>query len=235
MSRVSGYYAQEINENIFNGKLLQVEDLRKYQQTKPESNLFDVVNILATDNPQHPPIYYLLLRLWRKIFGQSIISARSLSALFSVLIFPCIYWLCKELEQSSRLGWIAIAIIAVSPIHVLYAQEAREYSLWTLTTLISSIALLRAIKYQKTVNWSIYALISSIGLYVFPFSLFINLGHIIYIAIYSFYLLIKKNDRNIWLFMVVLSSSVFVFLASADLLLGLLLSPSIINCFCRRG
>ena len=48
ISRVSGYYAQEINQNIFNGKLINVEELRKYQQKNPESNFFDIVDILAT-------------------------------------------------------------------------------------------------------------------------------------------------------------------------------------------
>ena len=181
MSRISGYTIQEINEAIFNGKLTNVKELRKYQQKKSESKVLDIVDVLATDNPQHPPVYYLLLGLWSKIFGQSISSLRSLSALFSVLVLPCIYLLWKELRQLPFVGWVSMVIIATSPFHVLYAQEAREYSLWTLSILISSIALLRAIKLRNTKNWLVYAVISLIGLYIYPFSIFVSVGHGIYI------------------------------------------------------
>lgn len=45
-----------------------------------------------------------------------------------------------------------MALIAVSPFHVLYAQEAREYSLWTVTILLSSAALLRAMRVKTKLS-----------------------------------------------------------------------------------
>lgn len=310
LSRVSGYYAGEINEEVFNAKIIRVKDFKKYQQRNLKSNDFLIIDVLATDNPQHPPVYYLLLRFWSKIFGQSIASFRGLSALFGILVLPLVYLLCRELWQSSSVGLIAMAIIAVSPVHLLYAQEAREYSLWTLSILISSVALLRAIKTKNILNWLFYAVSSLISFYIFPFSLLVSIGHGVYIAVtekfrltkisksflsafsfalagfspwllriinereesgsiwteipisylslldkwgehiykalmldtnqpslgnifqvfllflliaiivYSFYLLIKQTKRSTWLFLVILSSSLWLPLAGADLILG---------------
>lgn len=183
ISRTSGYYAEEIKNEIYNGELISVEDLRKYQRKNPDRNIFSVVNILANDNPQHPPIYYLLLSFWRKFFGQSIFSIRSLSALFSTLSLFLIYLLWKELGQSALVGIISTAIVSLSPVHVLYAQEAREYSLWIFIILLSSILLIKANKLKNKFIWSAYAFVSLIGIYVFPFSLFLNIGHGIYISI----------------------------------------------------
>jgi len=70
-------------------------------------------------------------------FGSSVTVTRGLAALISLFVFPCIYWLCLKLFKS---GWMAMALVAVLPIHVVYAQEAREYSLWPAAILLSSVS-----------------------------------------------------------------------------------------------
>jgi uncharacterized membrane protein len=79
-------------------------------------------------------------------------------------------------------GWIAVLLVASSPFHVLYAQEAREYSLWTVTILLSSALLLRSIRRKTKSSWATYALGLAVGLYTFPFTVFVMLGHGIYVA-----------------------------------------------------
>jgi uncharacterized membrane protein len=107
---------------------------------------------------------------------------RTLPALFSLLALPCIYWLCLELFESSLTGWVAVALLAISPFQVLYAQESREYSLWTVTILASSLALLRARRRQTKASWFIYAVTLTLSLYTFLFSALVALGHGIYIV-----------------------------------------------------
>ena len=99
------------------------------------------------------------------------------------MVFPCLYWLCLELFDSSIVGLVAIALIAVSPIHVLFAQEARQYSLWTLTTLFSSVSLLRAMRLNTKFSWSVYAISLALSFYTFIFSGLVTIGHFIYVAI----------------------------------------------------
>lgn len=180
--RVSGYTESELVKQVFNGDEIRVEELQKYQSFNPKKGLIDTINSLAIEDAQHSPLYYVILRLWMKWFGNSVAVTRSLSAFISLLVFPCIYWLCLELFESPLTAWVAIALIAVSPFHVLFAQEAREYSLWTVTILLSSASLLRAMRLQTKLSWSVYAATVALALYSFLFSMFVTIGHGIYVV-----------------------------------------------------
>ncbi|MBD0264677.1 MAG: glycosyltransferase family 39 protein [Tolypothrix sp. Co-bin9] len=188
--RLSGYTEAEVVQQLSQTRVVGVEDLQKYQRINPDKGLKDTINSLALEDIQHPPLYYLIARFWMQLFGNSITASRSLTALISLFAFPCIYWLCLELFNSASVGWVAIALMAISPFQVLYAQEAREYSLWTVTILLSSIVLLKALQFNKNRSlarkvsaWGIYAATVSFGLYTFPFSALVTLGHGVYIWI----------------------------------------------------
>ncbi len=183
--QISGYTQKEFIQQAFNGQIITPEDLQKYQRIGPGKTMTDTINAFATETPEHPPLYYIMLRLWMQTFGNSVGIMRSLSALISLLAFPCIYWLCMELFDSSLVGWMAMGLIAVSPFHVQYAQQAREYSFWTVTTLLSSAVLLRAIRVKTRVSWAIYAATLAIGLYCFSFFVFVAIAHGLYILITS--------------------------------------------------
>ncbi len=179
--RISGYTMSEAMAQLCNGQQIGVEDLQKYQRLAPEKTLADTIKSLALEDPQHSPIYYVLARFWAQWFGSSVAVIRSLSAIISLLVFPCIYWLCLELFNSSLVGWVAIALIAVSPFHVLYAQEAREYGLWSVTTLLSSATLLRAMRLKTKLSWGMYAVTVALGLYTFLFSGLVTIAHGVYL------------------------------------------------------
>lgn len=180
--RVSGYTEQEVKEQIYNGQILSIQDLRKYQSPNPEKNIIGTVKGLAKEEAQLPPLYFVMARLWAQLFGSSIAVTRSLAVLLSLLAFPCIYFLCRELFNSSLVGWIAMALMSISPFYVLFAQEARPYSLWTLTSLLSSWVLLRALRVNTKMSWGIYAITAILALYTSPFSLFLIIGHGIYVV-----------------------------------------------------
>lgn len=179
--RISGYTEKEAIAQLCNGQQIGVEDLQKYQHPTPEKTLIDTLKSLASEDPQHPPLYYVMTRFWVQWFGSSVAVTRSLTALFSVLALPCIYWLCLELFNSSLVASVAVAVLAVSPFHVLYAQEAREYSLWTLTTLLSSATLLRAMRLKTKLSWGMYAVTVALGLYTFLFSGLVMVAHGVYV------------------------------------------------------
>ena len=80
---------------------------------------------------QHPPLYYSLLHLWIGLFGTLEGAVRTFSALASVLTVPVFYVGCRRLLDPSTAA-IAVFILAVSPFHVQFAQEARMYALLTL-------------------------------------------------------------------------------------------------------
>ncbi|MGQ4647886.1 glycosyltransferase family 39 protein [Lyngbya aestuarii] len=209
--RVFGYTKTELVDEAFKGKVITVADLQQYQHPSPDKSLSDTITALS-GNAEHPPLYYLMARLWAEWFGSSVAAMRSLAAVISLLAFPCIYWLSLELFGSSLVGWIAIGLLAVSPFHVLYAQEAREYSLWTVTILFSSASLLRAIRLQNKLNWGLYAVSVALGIYSQLIAVLVSIGH-------GIYLILNKSLRTSKILKSYLGASILGFLAFTPWLL----------------
>ncbi len=187
---IAGYTWDEWMPAIFNGKIIGIEVLQNYLHLSPEKDLGDLLHASAVDDPHRPPLYYIIARFWLQLFGNSITAIRSLSALFSLLALPAIYWLSLELFAVPLIAWVAVILLTVSPFHVLFAQEAREYALWTVLILLSSLALLKAIKLTNEPDsswreyfwgWGFYALTLSLGLYTSLLTSLIAIAHGIYI------------------------------------------------------
>jgi mannosyltransferase len=87
-----------------------------------------------------PPLYYSVAWVWSRIFGDTEVGLRSLSALFGVLAVPVGYAAARKL-MSRRAGLIAAALIACNPYLIWYSQEARAYSLVVLLAGASLLAL----------------------------------------------------------------------------------------------
>ena len=180
--RVSGYNGEAVVKETFTGQVIQPQDLLKYQKITPQKTWQDTFDKLI-EHPEHPPLFYILSRVWQGTFGSSIISSRSLAVVISFLVLPCIFWLCWELFNSINIGLIAMVLTAVSPVHVIYAQEGREYSLWAVTILLSCAALVKAIKSQKRVCWVVYSLSLGLNFYVSLLSVLVALSQTIYLVL----------------------------------------------------
>jgi uncharacterized membrane protein len=195
--RISGYVSPELTNEVYNGNVISVENfLQTYQYPNDTRNLNDTIKALA-QNPEHSPLYYIMARFWLQAFGNSIFNIRLLSAFISLLAFPAIYWLCQELFNSKLISWVAVSLIAISPFHVLYAQEAREYSLWIVSIFVCCAALLWAIRKKKIFSWVVYGTTVSLGLYSHPFSAFLFVGHGIYVLVSESFRLTKALKNYI--------------------------------------
>ncbi|MEH2406463.1 glycosyltransferase family 39 protein [Nostoc sp.] len=202
--RISGYTITEVKHQIFNNRVIAGESFAQFQGANQQKNLNDTIMTLAKEDSHHPPLYYIIARLWMQIFGNSVTAIRSLSVFISLLVFPCVYWLCRELFNvplsvpgvAMPAAGVAIALMAISPIHLVYAQEAQEYILWLVTILLSSASLLRAMRLESQDKdelvkerqrpdlfaiWSIYAVTLAISLYTFLWSGFVAVAHGIYV------------------------------------------------------
>jgi uncharacterized membrane protein len=192
--RVSGQTEAELVKHVYTGKALPVAELQQFQQINPQHSLRDTLRSLATDSPQHPPLYFALARFWTQWFGNGVVVSRSLPAVLSLLLLPAMYWLSWELLGTSTAGWAAVLLVAVSPFHLLYAQEARPYSLWAVAIACASAALIRALRQEQAYEnnldnlrarlkaWGLYAATVVLMLYSFLFSIFVLLAHAIYVV-----------------------------------------------------
>jgi uncharacterized membrane protein len=180
--RIAGYRESEVFDRLYDGHEIDPAELRQYETLDPSRGVVSTIQALGEDEPQNPPLYFVLARFWSEAFGSSPAAIRGLSAFFSLLAFPCLYWLCLELFGSRRTAAVAVVLLAVSPFYVVYAQEARSYSLWTLIVLVSCAALLRALRRDTALAWATYALSLSLGLYAYLYFAFVALAHGIYVA-----------------------------------------------------
>ncbi|MCP6759240.1 MAG: glycosyltransferase family 39 protein [Fischerella sp. CENA71] len=202
--RISGYTNNEVKQQLFNGRLITKQAFTKFQRLNPEKNFGDTIKSLAIDSPLNSPFYYLLARFWSQIFGDSITAIRTLSAVISLFVFPCIYWLCRELfKVPLSLPGIAIALLAISPMQIMYAQEAQEYILWEVTILLSSAALLRALRLEsiqqtdenRILNWGFYTFSLALSLYTYSLSIFLVFAHVFYVTATA-KLRVNKTNQN---------------------------------------
>jgi uncharacterized membrane protein len=99
----------------------------------------------ATRHDIHPPLYYLFLHGWIGLFGSTEVAVRSLSVVWGVLGVWMIGRLGKRLFGTEA-GLIAALLLAVSPFHVHYSQEARAYAQNLFFSLLSLTAFLHWMK-----------------------------------------------------------------------------------------
>lgn len=85
--------------------------------------LHTVVHVEVT-----PPLYFVVVWGWAKLFGSSVVALRSVSAIAGVAMVPIAYASARELV-SRRAGVLAAALVVCNPFMIWYSQEARSYML----------------------------------------------------------------------------------------------------------
>jgi uncharacterized membrane protein len=181
--RVSGYGEAEVSQIWQQQPTTTAGELMEFQRVNPNKSVWDTVQGLATQEPQLPPLYFVLTRWWSGVFGDSVTITRSFGAVVSVLALPMMGLLCWELFQSWTTSLIAVGSLAISPFQIVYAQEARPYSLWVLMTLVVSWSLVRSLRRHTMSDWIGYGLSMAVSLYSFVYSLFVLLAHSLYVGL----------------------------------------------------
>jgi 4-amino-4-deoxy-L-arabinose transferase-like glycosyltransferase len=126
--------------------------------------------LAGTGEDGHPPLYLALLHVWIACFGTSEAAIRSLSAVLGVLAVAAVYALGR-LWFDHATGRCAALLVALSPYHIYYSQEARNYSLLVLTSALSylGLALLRHRPGRAASAFYVLATISMLYTHVFGF------------------------------------------------------------------
>ncbi len=106
------------------------------QQPFPE-----IPSVLRLDGS--PPLYYLALNVWLRLFGSGEVATHALSLVFATLCIPAAWWAGRSLFDR-RTAWIAAVLAATSPFLTHFARETRMYSLVTLLALLAVAAFVHA-------------------------------------------------------------------------------------------
>ncbi|MFN2455298.1 MAG: hypothetical protein ABR577_13875 [Pyrinomonadaceae bacterium] len=102
----------------------------------------DLLSFVAADIV-HPPLFYLLLKVWITIGGESLLWLRLFPAVAAIATLIPFFFLCRELKLRPAEINLAIVLMGVSGHLIKYAQELRMYSLLLLLTLCSLLLFVR--------------------------------------------------------------------------------------------
>lgn len=145
----------------------------------------------AATNDTHPPLYYVILSLWMRLFGSSETALRSLGAIFGTLMAGGAWWLGRWLG-GARVGLVAALLTSVAPLAVLSAQEARMYPLLGFFTVCSWAGLLAGLGGRRS-GWLVYVLAGTLALYTHYFAFLNLMGQAVYV------LVAVRPARQAWL------------------------------------
>lgn len=144
-----------------------------------------VINFAPADF--HPPLFYILLKAWMSVFGSSEISARALPVIFGVASIALIYFISKIIFDN-RTALVAAVLLATSPLHIYYSQEARMYMQEEFFVLLSIFFFVNLVNKDKLVYWIGFIVSTVLLLYT---------DYLPALLILSYALFIVKNKKII--------------------------------------
>ena len=103
----------------------------------------------------NPPLYFLFLNHWMRLFGNSEFSIRFPSAIFGVISVVLVYYLANFLFNK-KIALISALMLSVNPFHIYLSQQARMYSLFTLFSLLSLFYFFKILKEGRKKNMILY-------------------------------------------------------------------------------
>lgn len=153
----------------------------------------------------HPPLYFVVLKLWMGVWGESLLALRSLNVLVAVLTVPFVWLFVREATRIDRhnnfendrihrhcqdrsnfmhhVPLVACILFAVSPFQIRLAWEVRMYPLLVLLAAVSSWLLMRAMaKPQVIGRWIGFSIASLAMLYTQYFGLFAFAGQVVFLV-----------------------------------------------------
>ncbi len=163
---------------------LWVDELYTIEEASTARSLKWLFHYLRTVD-QHPPLYYLFLRLWLPITAYTEFALRLPSALAGTAAIYAIFLLGREFFNN-RIGLIAALLATVNFFSIHYSQDGRSYIFIFLLSCISYTQLIRILK-KPTLKRSLwYSLVSLVMIYTHYFSIFFLFGQVATVTVFFF-------------------------------------------------
>ena len=144
----------------------------------------------------HPPLYYVVLKLWDGVFGDSVWAIRGLSVFFGMAAVLLVHAVCLEaLRQQAESSdetrravqtgaLLAALIVALSSGQVDASRNARMYGLGVLLAALSAWLLLRACRADagRWSWWAAYGTVAALFCYTHNYAFFTLFGQGLFVA-----------------------------------------------------
>lgn len=159
-----------------------------YSINLAKQSIPDLLRLTGVD--AHPPLFYLLLKVWGSLFGWSELALRSMSALLAALTVGAMAVLLRRLF-TARLALVVLPLLVIAPFALRYGYEIRMYALAALIGVLASLTLVHAVQAKTDKRWwGLYIVFVAAGMYTLYMTAVIWLAHVVWLSI--------RHHRPFW-------------------------------------
>lgn len=109
-------------------------------------------DLLVFPTDPHPPIYFILVRVWMTAAGATPFALRVLSIIFSLATILGLYHLGRTLYDR-RTGLLGALLLTISTAHIHFGRTVRMYSLFTFLAVASWAAYVHLRTDTRSIPW----------------------------------------------------------------------------------
>jgi len=161
--------------------------------------------ITATARDVHPPLYYLLLKSWSMVIGESLLAMRALSACLMIGSSVTVALFVRRFIGKKQAMWV-LPVVLFGPVTIRYGQEMRMYALTSMLATAATWLFIELIRknfkgYKYILGLLGYGLLIVMIMYAHYFASLVVVAHAITLLIYvasKSRLNIKKFILGIW-------------------------------------
>jgi len=135
----------------------------------------------AREHTFHPPLSFVVNYVFLQL-QDSDAFLRLPSALLGIISLPLTYGLARQLT-SKPVALGALLVLAISPLHIWYSQEARMYMPLFVASVLNTLVLLQALERGKFVWWALYACTMALGVFLHIFMVLNGLLHLVWLLL----------------------------------------------------
>ena len=114
----------------------------------PEKLCLGAITAGILEHDIHPPLYFWLLNAWILVLGVAVWSGTVLNSFLATLTVALVYAMARSLLQRRNEALLVMATYALNPSTLLISQEARQYDLLALLTVIFTGLVLKTLSRQ---------------------------------------------------------------------------------------
>lgn len=169
---------------------LWLDEIYSMTGSDPNATWADVYEYGKMDQP---PLFFILLHGWLKLFGHTDFAGRALTCTYGLLGIVAMYFLGKEVKDE-KLGLFASFITTINWFHTSISREIRFYPLVFLLAALSYLFYLRSIKKSGTTNFILYTVFTALLLNTHYYGMAVFVTQVV---IFILVLILFKRDSRL--------------------------------------
>lgn len=156
-------------------------DYLQFEQIKYDLAHYDI----------HPPLYFWTLHIWTNILGVDLSTGPLLNVFFHVIITLLIFYISIKLKCSPIISTAVSLLWLINGTIIETATQTRQYSLFTISSLIYLLSLLKYLRERSSLSLFLVGLTTCIGM-------LIHYHFVLLIAVSILYIGLNHGLENNW-------------------------------------